>query len=103
MAGKGAGKFAPNSNMIWAEQATMLYRLAKEPAVTTALDFTYVVAEAVPRHSFGSGTSREEIENWVDGLDLPTESALPYDGIFPQHEPYGTGIGAMPGRGENRH
>lgn len=25
-------------------------------------------------------------------------SALPYDGIYPQHEPYGTGIGAMPGR-----
>lgn len=25
-------------------------------------------------------------------------STLPYDGIYPQHEPYGTGIGAMPGR-----
>ena len=24
--------------------------------------------------------------------------ALPYDGVYPQHEPYGTGIGAMPGR-----
>lgn len=24
--------------------------------------------------------------------------ALPYDGIYPEHEPYGTGIGAMPGR-----
>ena len=24
--------------------------------------------------------------------------SLPYDGIYPQHEPYGTGIGAMPGR-----
>ena len=23
---------------------------------------------------------------------------MPYDGIYPQHEPYGTGIGAMPGR-----
>ncbi|MDE6259827.1 MAG: DUF362 domain-containing protein [Oscillospiraceae bacterium] len=23
---------------------------------------------------------------------------LPYDGVYPQHEPYGTGIGAMPGR-----
>ena len=22
----------------------------------------------------------------------------PYDSVFPQHEPYGTGIGAMPGR-----
>ncbi len=25
-------------------------------------------------------------------------SALPYDGIFPQHEPLGRGVGAMPGR-----
>ncbi len=22
----------------------------------------------------------------------------PYDGVFPQHEPYGTGVGVMPGR-----
>ncbi len=27
---------------------------------------------------------------------MPNETA--YDGVFPQHEPYGTGIGAMPGR-----
>lgn len=25
-------------------------------------------------------------------------STLPYDGVYPQHESYGTGIGAMPGR-----
>ena len=29
-------------------------------------------------------------------VDVKTE--IPYDGIFPNHEPYGTGIGAMPGR-----
>ena len=29
-------------------------------------------------------------------VDVKTE--IPYDGIFPEHEPYGTGIGAMPGR-----
>ncbi len=30
----------------------------------------------------------------------PTESEthIPYDGAYPYHEPYGTGIGAMPGR-----
>lgn len=28
----------------------------------------------------------------------PQASALPYDGVYPQHEPYGKGIGAMPGR-----
>lgn len=26
------------------------------------------------------------------------EPSLPYDGVFPQHEPMGTGVGAMPGR-----
>ena len=29
-------------------------------------------------------------------VDVKTE--IPYDGVFPEHEPYGTGIGAMPGR-----
>lgn len=48
---------------------------------------------------FSSGTSREEIESWIDSLDLPdTVPAIPYDGTFPQHEPMGTGVGAMPGR-----
>ncbi|MCM1101103.1 MAG: DUF362 domain-containing protein [Acetatifactor muris] len=27
-----------------------------------------------------------------------TETGSPYDGIYPEHEPYGTGIGVMPGR-----
>ncbi len=47
------------------------------------------------------GTAATEIQGWLDELDLPLTkevSTLPYDGIYPQHEPYGTGIGAMPGR-----
>lgn len=28
----------------------------------------------------------------------PAPEPLPYDGIFPQHEPMGTGVGVMPGR-----
>ena len=50
---------------------------------------------------FGSGAAAAEIQGWIDELDLPQtkeDSILPYDGIYPQHEPYGTGIGAMPGR-----
>lgn len=47
---------------------------------------------------FGSGTSSEDIRAWVDGLNLPTQTTLPYDGTFPQHEPMGIGVGAMPGR-----
>lgn len=39
--------------------------------------------------------SREtSMEENIEG----TETVLPYDSVFPQHEPYGTGVGAMPGR-----
>ena len=29
---------------------------------------------------------------------VDVKTGITYDGIFPEHEPYGTGIGAMPGR-----
>lgn len=32
------------------------------------------------------------------GAPAESEDSLPYDGVYPQHEPYGKGIGAMPGR-----
>ncbi len=51
--------------------------------------------------STAAGTSEAEIPTWPESLE-PTDtkgvSTLPYDGIYPQHEPYGTGIGAMLGR-----
>ena len=50
---------------------------------------------------FAAETSESEIRAWLESLELidTTEvSTLPYDGIYPQHEPYGTGVGAMPGR-----
>lgn len=31
-------------------------------------------------------------------FQLASSEPLPYDGVYPQHEPCGTGIGAMPGR-----
>ena len=31
-------------------------------------------------------------------FQLASFGPLPYDGVYPQHEPYGTGVGAMPGR-----
>lgn len=37
--------------------------------------------------------------NATSSADEPKqESTVPYDGAYPYHEPYGTGIGAMPGR-----
>lgn len=51
---------------------------------------THVVKGPVPVDPPGSNS---------DGsASSGSESALPYDGVYPQHEPYGTGIGAMPGR-----
>ena len=50
---------------------------------------------------FAAGTSESETPEWTESMELTDAkevSALPYDGIYPQHEPYGTGIGAMPGR-----
>ena len=40
------------------------------------------------------------LEDALDSGDAEISSSetLPYDGVYPQHEPYGTGIGAMPGR-----
>lgn len=35
------------------------------------------------------------------GTDLENigeSTSMPYDNVYPQHEPYGTGIGAKPGR-----
>ena len=34
----------------------------------------------------------------ADSSENSPIQSLPYDGNYPQHEPYGTGIGAMPGR-----
>ena len=43
----------------------------------------------------------EQVDSNKNAADAKTADAttgLPYDGIFPEHEPYGTGVGAMPGR-----
>lgn len=58
-------------------------------------------ARWLPGRRFAGGTSRGAVEEWIGGLDLPgneASAALPYDGVYPQHAPYGRGIGAMPGR-----
>lgn len=34
----------------------------------------------------------------INSMEISQIQTLPYDGNYPQHEAYGTGIGAMPGR-----
>lgn len=62
---------------------------------------SYPDTQETPVASTAAGTSEAEIQAWPESLeptDIKEVSTLPYDGIYPQHEPYGTGIGAMPGR-----
>lgn len=54
------------------------------------------LAACVAESARQNGTSSDEVS-------LPSDSAggnsiSIYDGVFPQHEPYGIGVGAMPGR-----
>lgn len=45
-----------------------------------------------------SACGKEEQEESTEESTVDAKTEIPYDGIFPEHEPYGTGIGAMPGR-----
>lgn len=49
---------------------------------------------------FSGSENQSDIAQWIDelGLNFSAKSSLPYDGIYPEHEPYGSGVGAMPGR-----
>lgn len=50
--------------------------------------------QADNRQDTMAGETGHETVSGIDG----TDTELSYDGVYPQHEPYGTGIGAMPGR-----
>lgn len=74
------------------------------PAILAVLLLTNVIAcgeaEGVPSQA-ETTTSQTTILPADDSAAVfsdVAESALPYNGVYPQHEPYGTGIGAMPGR-----
>lgn len=47
---------------------------------------------------FSENADKAEITQWIESLDLPQTASMPYDGTYPEHKPYGTGVGAMPGR-----
>lgn len=49
---------------------------------------------------FSDSTEKSEVDDWLKELELnnKTTISLEYDGIYPEHEPYGKGVGAMPGR-----
>lgn len=45
-----------------------------------------------------TGTRQDFVSSEANPPGTPQIQPLPYDGNYPLHEPYGTGIGAMPGR-----
>lgn len=50
---------------------------------------------------FAANAADTDLYEWIDSLNLPLTkevSSMPYDGVYPQHDPYGTGVGVMPGR-----
>ena len=53
-------------------------------------------SETSQAESIGSEAATTPDSGSSEQPTMPNETA--YDGVFPQHEPYGTGIGAMPGR-----
>ena len=53
-------------------------------------------SETSQAESIGSEAAPTPDSGSSEQPTMPNEIA--YDGVFPQHEPYGTGTGAMPGR-----
>ncbi len=51
-----------------------------------------------PLFALQANIIREEVAAMLYFWLNPAKESLPYDGVYPRHEPYGTGIGAMPGR-----
>lgn len=49
-------------------------------------------------HDTGNGSDTHQAEEKIKGTKKETASQPPYDGVYPEHEPYGSGIGAVPGR-----
>lgn len=55
-------------------------------------------AEIKPKTESESDAIQSSDSSVTDSPETSQIQSLPYDGNYPQHEPYGTGIGAMPGR-----
>lgn len=66
-------------------------------ALTLTSCASYKTGESVLRSDHVLETKIAESEEYSNN-DTEPESTVPYDGSYPYHEPYGLGIGAVPGR-----
>ncbi len=71
-------------------------------ALFLGLSFTACAVQAESAPDTGtkavSQAESKQPESHMDTIPSASETHAPYDGNYPQHAPYGKGIGAMPGR-----
>ncbi len=69
------------------------YSTETSSVITSTPGESFSVTSTVPVQDSKSSMSSE-----MDPPEIAQIKPLPYDGNYPPHEPYGKGIGAMPGR-----
>lgn len=62
------------------------------------LSFSLAACDNSGQSNNMDSNTKTESESKSPSGQLPGETTTEYDGLFPQHEPMGTGMGAMPGR-----
>lgn len=116
--GYGDGRFGGEAPVTREQFAAMLWRTEKQPdpeGSEVFADHSEISAYAVdavawaksagiisgrgnnlfdPKADITRGEVAVMLYRWLN----PAAEGLPYDGVYPRHEPCGTGIGAMPGR-----
>lgn len=113
--GYGDGRFGGEAPVTREQFAAMIWRVEGQPdsnGSETFADHNEISAYAVNAVAWAksAGIINGKANNLFDPKANITRGevavmlyrwlnpGLPYDGVYPQHEPYGTGIGAMPGR-----
>lgn len=90
----------------------MINNIMKKTSVISLICFAVCIAFSISscaktsvssenNKSVTSSTKKIDTTEQIDvseSVSTSEKDDLPYDNIFPHHEPYGTGIGAMPGR-----
>lgn len=116
--GYGDGRFGGEDPVTREQFAAMLWRVEGQPdsdrseafadqieisayavhAVAWARNAGIVSGKEHNRFDPNAHITRGEVAVMLYRWLNPAAESLPYDGVYPQHEPYGKGIGAMPGR-----
>ena len=116
--GYGDGRFGGEDPVTREQFAAMIWRTEGQPSADWSEAFadqneisTYAINAVAWARNAGIVSGKENnlfdpnanitrgevavmLYRWLN----PAAESLPYDGVYPQHEPYGKGIGAMPGR-----